>query len=144
MTFSEGVFGGDILINEESFTDYGELIRYLKDDKDVKVMRYPQESTINGLPITLGISVNGSFEPNLSMDIIPTIEGENIIWLNIEQRPTKKLKASSVDVTSSKIIRGFKTAVSIKDGDTLVLSLLKNDNDKIEKDPINEKSYTYF
>lgn len=144
MSVSVGVFEEDIVINGESFNDYGELIRYLKDETDIKVRRQPQASTINGLPISLFITGKESYEPSLSMDITPTIEGKNIIWLKIAQRPTKRLKASSVGVTSSKIIGGFKTTVSIKNGDTLVLSLLKNDNDRIETDSINEKKLYLF
>ncbi|MBN2436829.1 MAG: hypothetical protein JXK07_16325 [Spirochaetes bacterium] len=144
MAVSVGVFGGDIVINGELFTDYGELIRYLKDETDIKVRRQPQASTINGLPISLFIIGKEPYEPSLSMDITPTIEGENIIWLNIAQRSTKRPKASKADITSSKIIKGFKTNISIKNGDTLVLSLLKNDNDRIETDSINEKKLYIF
>ena len=153
--FSVGVIGAGITIGGVLFPNIGAVMQAYQNDTDVRILSTPQLLTLDNeeAEITVGsnvpyvtrqdttVTVGTSYssyeykDVGVTLKVTPQINKEGFIRMKLDQSVTKLDSASAtVDAAGTKILapttlkRTAKTTVTIKDGETVVIGGMIEDN----------------
>lgn len=145
--FSVGVLGETISIGGLTFPSLGAIFNAYQKDKDVNILSTPQILTLDNEEAELYVGKNVPYQTRaetssanvdystyeykdvgVSLKITPQISQERYVRLNIYQEVTKLVDTESATDRPTTLKRTAKTAVSIKDTNTIVIGGLVGDD----------------
>ncbi|MCX7634730.1 MAG: hypothetical protein N2Z74_03175, partial [Syntrophales bacterium] len=156
-SFAVGVLGAGIKIGDIIFPNVGAVFQAFRGDSDVSVLATPQlltldneEAEINvgkNVPYitrqdtsSTGVAINYSNyeykDVGIILKVTPHINEDNFVRMKIDQQVTRIDTASSAQFRPTTYKRAAKTAVVVKDGETIVIGGLINDETEVREDKI--------
>ncbi|MDI9569445.1 MAG: type II secretion system secretin GspD [Pseudomonadota bacterium] len=156
-SFSVGVLGAGINIGGIIFPNIGAVFQAYRGDSDVSVLATPQLLTLDNEDAEINVGKNVPYitrqdtsstgtqinysnyeykDVGIILKVNPHINEDNFIRLKIDQQVTRIDTASSADFRPTTYKRAAKTAVVVKDGETIVIGGLINDETEVREDKI--------
>ncbi|HEU18535.1 MAG TPA: type II secretion system protein GspD [Deltaproteobacteria bacterium] len=145
--FSVGVLGESISIGGLTFPSLGAIFNAYQKDKDVNILSTPQILTLDNQEAELYVGKNVPYQTRaetssanvdyssyeykdvgVTLKITPQISQERYVRLNIYQEVTKLVDTDTSADRPTTLKRTAKTAVSIKDTNTIVIGGLVGDD----------------
>ncbi len=145
--FSVGVLGESISIGGLTFPSLSAIFNAYQKDKDVNILSTPQILTLDNEEAELYVGKNVPYQTRaetssanvdyssyeykdvgVTLKITPQISQERYVRLNIYQEVTKLVDTSTGTDRPTTLKRTAKTAVSIKDSNTIVIGGLVGDD----------------
>ncbi|MBN2688407.1 MAG: type II secretion system secretin GspD [Deltaproteobacteria bacterium] len=145
--FSVGVLGETISIGGLKFPSLGAIFNAYQKDKDVNILSTPQILTLDNEEAELYVGKNVPYQTRaetssanvdyssyeykdvgVTLKITPQISQERFVRLNIYQEVTKLVDTDTATDRPTTLKRTAKTAVSIKDTNTIVIGGLVGDD----------------
>ena len=145
--FSVGVLGQTIQIGDFKFPNLGAIFQAYQKDKDVHILSTPQLLTLDNEEAEIYVGKNVPYQTRsetssadldystyeykdvgVSLKITPQISQERFVRLNIFQEVTKLVDSTTPGDRPTTLKRTTKTAVSIKDRNTIVIGGLVGDD----------------
>jgi general secretion pathway protein D len=143
--FSLGVFGSTIDIGGVTFPNLGAILQTYREDQDVHIISTPQILTLDNEEAEIYVGENVPYlsksatgdqnyetyeykDVGVTLRLTPQISQERFVRLNIFQEVTKLIPQTEGDFRPSTLKRTAKTAVTIKDTNTIVIGGLIGDD----------------
>jgi general secretion pathway protein D len=145
--FSVGILGEAISIGSLTFPSIGAIFNAYQKDKDVNILSTPQIMTLDNEDAEIYVGKNVPYQTRaetsstdldystyeykdvgVTLKITPQISEERYVRLNIYQEVTKLADTDSTTDRPTTLKRTAKTAVSIKDTNTIVIGGLVGDD----------------
>ncbi len=156
-SFAVGVLGAGINIGGIIFPNIGAVFQAYRGDSDVSVLATPQLLTLDNEDAEINVGKNVPYitrqdtsstgtqinysnyeykDVGIILKVNPHINEDNFVRLKIDQQVTRIDTASSADFRPTTYKRAAKTAVVVKDGETIVIGGLINDETEVREDKI--------
>ena len=137
ISFNEG-----ISVDGESFKDLGDLIGFMQNDPDVKILSNPKVIAVEGTTAEMSISptVDSSKRGGFQIKISPVEIDDNNITQNFELWIVGVIDEEDPDQILNKKIN---TTLMTKDGDTLLITGITHE-DASASNTIQKKIYLFF
>ncbi|HQJ30434.1 MAG TPA: type II secretion system secretin GspD [Syntrophales bacterium] len=156
-SFAVGVLGAGIKIGDIVFPNVGAVFQAYRGDSDVSVLATPQLLTLDNEDAEINVGKNVPYitrqdtsstgtqinysnyeykDVGIILKVNPHINEDNFVRLKIDQQVTRIDTASSAQFRPTTYKRAAKTAVVVKDGETIVIGGLINDETEVREDKI--------